>query len=54
MAKIIRMLVHSAVQVNSGMRIRVMPGARRFQIVVTKLMPVSIEPRPDSDTDQIQ
>ena len=40
------MLVQSAVQVNSGMRIKVMPGARRLRMVTTKLMPVSVEPMP--------
>ena len=45
-AKVIRMLEHSAVQVNSGMRIKVMPGARRLMMVTMKLIPVSVEPMP--------
>ena len=48
------MLVHSAVQVNSGMRIKVMPGARRLRMVTMKLMPVSVEPMPLIRIAQIQ
>ncbi len=45
-AKVIRMLVQRAVQVNSGIRIKVIPGARLFRMVTTKLMPVSVVPMP--------
>ena len=36
-----------AVQQKTGMRIRLMPGARILRIVVTKLMPVSNVPMPE-------
>ena len=39
-------LVISAVQVNSGMRMAVMPGARRFTMVAMKLMEAIREARP--------
>ena len=45
-AKVIRTLEHKAVQVNSGMRMNVMPGARCLKMVTMKLMPVSVEPMP--------
>ena len=41
-------LVTSAFQVKIGIRKRVMPGARRQTIVVMKLTPPRIVPRPDS------
>ena len=53
-AKTIRMLVHNAVQVNSGITIRRMPGARRRTMVTTKLIPDSVEPMPLTSTVQIQ
>ncbi len=53
-AKAIRTLVQSAVQVNSGIRISVMPGARLLRMVTMKLMPVSVEPMPLISTAQIQ
>ena len=45
-AKIIKVLEQRAVQVNIGIFIKVMPGARRFSIVITKLMPVRVVPTP--------
>jgi hypothetical protein len=48
------MLVHSADQVNSGIIIRRMPGARRLTIVTRKLIPVRIEPTPPTRIAQIQ
>ena len=53
-ANTISRLVQSEVQTNSGMRISVMPGARRLRIVTTKLMPVSVEPTPLIRSAQIQ
>ena len=53
-ANTIRTLAHSAVQVKIGMRISVIPGARRRRIVTTKLMPVSVLPAPLTSTAQIQ
>ena len=53
-AKAIRIAVHSAVQVNSGMRIRNIPGARFLRMVTMKLMPVRVEPMPEISTAQIQ
>jgi hypothetical protein len=46
-------LVHSAVQVNTGMRIRVMPGARILMIVAIRLMPESVVPTPATWSDQM-
>ena len=40
------MLLQKAVQVNRGIRIKVIPGARRLRMVTTKLMPVSVVPMP--------
>ena len=48
------MLVQNAVQVNSGIRISVMPGARFLRMVTMKLMPVSVDPMPLINTAQIQ
>ena len=48
------MLVQSAVQVNSGIIISLMPGARRLMIVTRKLIAVSIEPTPLTRIAQIQ
>ena len=42
------MEVSSAFQVKIGMRNIVMPGARMQKIVVTKLTPPRIVPKPDS------
>ena len=53
-AKVIRMLAQRAVQVNSGIRIKVIPGARRLRIVTTKLMPVIVVPMPLIKMAQIQ
>ena len=53
-AKIIKMLVQSPVQVKSGMRIKVMPGARSLMIVTIKLMPVRVEPTPEIKTAHSQ
>ena len=39
-------LVHSAVQVNTGIFIMVMPGARILMIVASRLMPESVVPTP--------
>ncbi|CFO04545.1 Uncharacterised protein [Bordetella pertussis] len=47
-AATIRMLVTSAVQVNTGIFISAMPGARIFMMVTMKLMPLSVVPSPDS------
>ena len=47
-------LVNTAVQVKSGIRMSVMPGARIFKIVTRKLMPVSSVPRPAIWMDHIQ
>jgi hypothetical protein len=41
-AATISTLVHRTVQVNTGMRISVMPGARIFRMVTRKLTPVSV------------
>ncbi|MDT4864111.1 hypothetical protein FQZ97_988580 [compost metagenome] len=49
----IRMLVISAVQVNTGIFIRVRPGARMRRMVTMKLMPVSVVPSPDICNDQM-
>ena len=38
--------VASCAQQNSGMRVKVMPGARIWYIVTTKLMPVNVELTP--------
>ena len=48
------MLAQRAVQVNSGIRIKVIPGARRLRIVTTKLMPVIVVPMPLIKMAQIQ
>ena len=53
-AKTIKRLEISAVQVKSGMRISVMPGARRLMMVTMKLMPASVEPTPLISSAQIQ
>ena len=53
-AKIIKTEVMNTVQVRSGMRNIVMPGARHLMIVTRKLMPVMVEPKPDMSTAQIQ
>ncbi|MNE28026.1 hypothetical protein D3C80_1214530 [compost metagenome] len=50
----IRMLAHRAVQVNTGRRIMVMPGARIRMMVAKKLTPVSRVPRPEICRLQIQ
>ena len=39
-------LVHSAVQVKTGIRISVMPGQRIFRIVVARLIADSVVPTP--------
>ena len=41
-------LVQSAVHVNTGIFIQVMPGARIFTMVTKKLIPVSKVPMPDN------
>ncbi len=43
----------STVQVNSGIRNMVMPGARRFRMVVTKLTPPMIAPMPTTASPMI-
>jgi len=43
-----------AVQQNTGIRVRLMPGARILKIVVTKLIAPMIEETPDSATAVIQ
>ena len=53
-AKTISTEAQSAVQANGVMRIRVMPGARRFRMVTTKLMPLKVEPTPLIRIAQIQ
>ena len=53
-AKAMRTLTYSAVQVNSGMRISSIPGARFLIIVTTKLIPVSVEPMPLTTTAHSQ
>ena len=42
----INTLVQSAVQVKIGMRISVMPGARIFTMVTSRLMPDNVVPTP--------
>ena len=49
----IRMLVHSAVQVNTGIFIRSMPGARILTMVTTRLTPDSSVPTPATCNDQM-
>ena len=53
-AKAISTEAQSAVHTNGVMRIRVMPGARRFRMVTMKLMPESVEPTPLIRIAQIQ
>jgi len=53
-AKMMRMLVSSAVQVNSGIRMSFMPGARILMMVTRKLMPVRSVPTPDIWMDHSQ
>ena len=53
-AKIIRMLTHSAVHVNNGMRSRFIPGARSLYMVTAKLIPVNVEPSDARFSAQIQ
>ena len=53
-AKAISTLAQSAVQVNGVMRIKPIPGARRFRMVTMKLMPESVEPMPLIRSAQIQ
>jgi len=43
----------SAVQTNTGIFMRPMPGARSRRIVTMKLMPESVVPSPDSCNDQM-
>ena len=43
----------SAVQVNTGIFISFMPGARMRRMVTMKLMPVSVVPRPEICSDQM-
>lgn len=50
----IRTLVHSAAQVNTGIFIIGMPGARIFRMVAKKFTPVSRVPRPEICRLQIQ
>ncbi|MNV34261.1 hypothetical protein D3C71_1256710 [compost metagenome] len=45
-AAMISTLVTSAVQVNTGMCISFMPGVRIFRMVMKKLIPLSVVPRP--------
>jgi len=49
----IRMLVISAVQVNTGIFIRSMPGARILRMVTMKFRPVSVVPMPETCSDQM-
>ena len=42
-----RRLAASAVQQKTGMRMRLIPGARVFRIVTTKFIPVSNVPTPE-------
>ena len=53
-AKAISTEAQSAVQVNGVMRIRLMPGARRFRMVTMKFMPDRVEPTPLIRSAQIQ
>jgi hypothetical protein len=53
-AKAISTEVQSVVQVNSGMNISFMPGARFLMMVTRKLMPERVEPMPLSSTAQTQ
>ncbi|CAM5191956.1 hypothetical protein CDEF62S_02160 [Castellaniella defragrans] len=46
-------LVHSVVQQNMGIFMSVMPGARIFTTVTTKLIPVSRVPMPDNCRPQM-
>ncbi|MNS85295.1 hypothetical protein D3C72_1191570 [compost metagenome] len=50
----IRTLVHRAAQVNTGIFIRGMPGARIFMMVAKKFTPVNRVPRPEICRLQIQ
>ena len=45
-AKMMRKETMSVIQAKSGMRMRVMPGARRLRIVMTKLKPAAVVPTP--------
>ena len=45
-AKMMRNETMSVIHANSGIRISVMPGARRFRIVMTKLKPAAVVPIP--------
>ena len=45
-AKMMRKETMSVIHANSGMRINVIPGARRFRIVMTKLNPAAVVPTP--------
>ena len=45
--------VTSMAQANSGMRCRVMPGARMLKMVVMKLMAPRMEDAPDRCTDRM-
>ncbi len=46
-------LVTSTVQVNTGIFIRVMPGARMRRMVMNRLTPVSKVPTPDACNAQM-
>ena len=52
-AATIKTFVHSAVQVNTGIFIKVMPGARIFTIVTIRLMPDNSVPTPAICSDQM-
>ena len=52
-AATIRMLAQSEVQVNTGIFIIVMPGARIFTIVAIRFMPDSVVPTPATCNPQM-
>ena len=47
-ARMLRNCTTSAIHTNTGIRIRVMPGARRFRIVTMKFTPASIDDTPST------
>ena len=46
-------LVTSAVQLNTGMCISFMPGVRILRMVMKKLMPLRVVPRPETCRPQM-
>ena len=54
MARMSRKLVISAIQVNTGTRIIVMPGARRLMIVVMKFSEATMDDTPSTCRPTVQ